>query len=247
MPNKAYGLTYSTWSAQMVSALISRYGAGITIYFSDVSNIVFSCPAISNKVIKVSIIQLVSGNDTYQLLQARYGDAWTSGSTITNPISFMVWNYPSEYSSAQYLFISITLILGDNFILCWGDGSRSQMFLIGKLTNGKYLTMGLLGKSSPLVGVHGYLTDSLIEIEIPTISFAFRDNGKFVIHPLLFSQNGQLLLNSDGSYATIPFLFNVAYTTHTLAPAFYVSPSKYFYNITGIQQLYTSLFCELTP
>lgn len=237
MANTYYSISISDAIVQLKTALISKYGAGVTVHFQDTTNLVLSCSAISNKVLKFTYI-------TSRLL-AYYGDAWTSGATITNPIQW------GGYNSSTTTYIN--LILGDNtLIISFNQGTTINcgLFLIGKLTNDKYAVLGMFGTST-----FAYLTNCLgrnitdtIDFHPVTFSGPFASSsGKLYKQPVILQRSdGKVEINGDGSIASFRDVFNCSHalpnTTDMVGTNFLITPAS-MYMVNG-KMLYTSLLAE---
>lgn len=118
------GTSYTDVASDLATALLNYYGAGVTIHYNANGYVIFSCPAISDKVIKFFGSNLVWD----------YGTAYVSGSTISNPVLF----------AAQAAYANTDLVLGDNFLLCtgWQMNDNTQVVLIGKMQSGDHVAMG---------------------------------------------------------------------------------------------------------
>lgn len=110
MVNTRYPITITSGTAfitDIKNALVAYYGDGVTIHYQSSSNLVFSCPQISSKVIRIDAFTSNSA------VTMHYGDSWTSGTTIVNQVTFS-----GNYSWGDNPNISSTeIVLGDNFFL----------------------------------------------------------------------------------------------------------------------------------
>jgi hypothetical protein len=242
----------ATFIDSIESALISKYGAGITIHYKDANNIIFSCPGVLDKVIRIfrNYVIYSAGSKEIDKLMCYYGDAWTSGTTITNAKQFSGDALSDGYYYGMSLITTADLVLGDDFIYISINSPVPQMAIMGKLTNGKFITIGFTSRTvvsganppAPNVNSHGYMTDGTVgEVELVVMSNVCNDNGKFVIMPLLFTLAGALILNADGTYATITGMYNAARKARAFALTFYCSGNNY-YSATSNLQLTTSIF-----
>ena len=135
MANSYYSLSITAPMADLKAALINKYGSGgITVYYETASYLIVSVPAISDKVLKFAQTRMA----------LYYGDAWSSGSTITNAVLF------SGYDSSGTNATELHLVLGDNLLLlCTLESSLvSRTNIIGKMTNNKYVCIGMIGNSN---------------------------------------------------------------------------------------------------
>jgi len=187
--NKKYTLSASTKANNLVSALQDYYGAGVTICYSTSTVVVFFCGAISDKYIKI---------DFQSNCYGYYGDAWTSGATITNSVNFA---YAYNISSSSY---SAYAILCPNSIMIKVNGSSySFVFIIGHLSNGKHLAMCLSSYTSISYN-QSWLTNGT-RVWIATMNGRFKStSGMVVTLPIyMFDGKGVLLTNDDGTPAYI--------------------------------------------
>lgn len=203
MANKGYIISISTNALSDIgNALIDKYGVGVTIYYQTTAYLIFGCPAISNKVIR---IYYVSGKFTFN-----YGDAWTSTTTITNARSLQ--------GNADGICTQIQLVLGDTFFLLNAlAGSYTCFVIIGKLTNNNYIAIGLTSFTN--VNSYGLCfgknTSNDTDIMIVTLDKDFTGvDGKLYRQNLIIKKlNGGVEINADGSLATIDGLFSISAVT----------------------------------
>lgn len=223
------------------TALSTKYGANYTEYYMTTQYLVFSCTSIlQSKVIKLSY--------STSKFQFYYGDAWTSGSTITNQVLFSGDNNSSFATSA------IHMILGDSYIMFNNLASniRSQLVIIGTLTNGNEIALGYCGYSGSPYG------DDQFGINITTgdsLSIAgILDNmqtpdGKMFKFPITLCTTGSrfTLMTESGELATLPGLYICSFTTSNtqiiVTSSAFFSTSK-MYHTTGAAELNTCLFAE---
>ncbi|PKP53809.1 MAG: hypothetical protein CVT92_02435 [Bacteroidetes bacterium HGW-Bacteroidetes-1] len=111
----------------IANAIADYYGAGnYTIHYTDATNVIFSVPAIFDKVMRIQLTDLNSW------IYAYYGNAWTSGTTITNQVLFSNGNLNAIINSNSYL------ILGDTFFQLFTGSNPFGTILYGKLTNNTF-------------------------------------------------------------------------------------------------------------
>ena len=119
---------YDQCQADIATALTNKYSEGVTIHYKTINDLIFSCDAISSKVIRIR----VAGRSS--TISAYYGDAWTSGTTITNAVTFLTT------VSSLGVPASMNMVLGTSFILLncltTNEGTRSELIIVGKATNG---------------------------------------------------------------------------------------------------------------
>lgn len=236
------------FGSDLANALTTKYGAGVTIHYSDDNQVIFSCPMVSNKVVRIFKEQLYYASNEYMdRLNCSYGDSYTSGTTMTSPVTFC-GNTRSGSSIDAIAYIDYAdVVLGDQFILICFPTARSQMCLIGKATNGMFFCIGWnaeAGSSSaralPTDGTKG-------EIEFPVQGFPYYDSGNYIIAPVILTISGKVLKNVDDSFATIPGLYNVAHNLRVSTSAVYIAPPVWYNNANSYSasQFPTCLFMPL--
>lgn len=219
MTTKYYQCEY-TGAKEFAIGLPEVFGEQATIYFQDYSYCVFSCPPITNKVIRTGF------NDNYP---SQMGDEYASGSKIKTNI-VKIGAGPGSH-----------MVISDNFALVQGAGAVT--FLLGKLTNGEYV----------IGGTSGFWNSSTMEsIHFLTFAKPFKNpNGKIFMQPIHFIKNtGEIITNPDGSFATIPGLYNVS---HPSVPGFVVNENYIMSATTGTiggiamaNSLHTPLYVPLS-
>jgi hypothetical protein len=224
-----------TCFAGLKTALQSKYGSvNVTVHYETTGALIFSCAAISNKVIK-----LIKATTTAGTVAAYYGDAWTSGTTITNQVSILA--APSN----SYLS-TIDLVLGDNFMLivCVStNASYNHMIIFGKLTNDSFVALGYGSNATGSPGVC-YLTTG-VTVEMIPFQRGFNDaSSKLYKQPVMFvASTGILLVNGDGTAASFSGLYNVSQMLGTggrlVGSNSFITPSTY-----TVPSLNTSLLAE---
>lgn len=239
----ALGNSSSVIREQIASALQDYYGAGVTIHNSTSSNIIFSCSAISDKVVKVSF--------DYTSLWY-YGDSYVSGTTISNQVEFARMGN-SAPTQAE-------LVLADKFmlLLTWHSGSGYALTLVGEMTNGDFCVAGFIqyNSSSYYNATHTYNTTQDRELKALIWNTGFKDaNGKLYKQPLMFAAiNGSLELNGSNP-ATIAGVYNVSGPRNpgqaTVGPDYLITPTDFYsrmYSLIGsvFRDLYTPLYVEFS-
>jgi|GEM_PF-7030537 len=237
MANTYYSVNTSTPIADVSAALTDKYGAGVTIHYETANYLVFTCAAITNKVIK---LYYYSGS----WFGFFYGDAWTSGTTITNQVQF--GGYGSGTATA------IHLVLGTSFFfLCYlmSNTPYSGVVIIGELTNGNHVAVGLMGDAT-YAGYYCKARDTVtgIDLRLITISHTLCDTtNKLYKQPVILATAAGVAEMNGNSFATISGLYNISYRTsnNTLikGPNSLMSPSLLFAN-DSVQLLQTCLFAE---
>lgn len=256
MANKLYLITRNDFGYLLEKALLNTYGEGVEIHYFNNDEVIFTCPQVCDKVLRIWKQQIYyDGDEYFDRLYASYSDSWTTGTTMVNEVQFSGNSRSGSVVDAYGYISEAAVVLGESFILVSFECSRDQMALVGKLTNGQYLCLGLNRESGYSDKVHGFLTDGTAgEVLIPTITEPFRDGEKLVLLPVTFLLDGMSIIrNQDDSFATIVGLYNLPISyysysyqgwTHSYSIDFFISQSRYFYTNKGVRMLDTPLFCE---
>ena len=199
MSNTYYTINPTTGTVGEISAAMqAKYGAGITIHYEDATNIIFSCPAVSDKVIKIT-----TPSTSWRVY---YGTAWTSGIIITDSV---IWSALPGSSSAN----AIDLVLGDNtiFILVKTSANYGTLVaLFGKLTNDNYAVLSTIYYSNTNCFCFNTTTGAALAPRGFSNPFA-SSSGKLFTQPiLLISSSGIIEQNTDGSIASFIDVKNVS-------------------------------------
>ncbi len=216
--------TSTTTITELSAALQTKYSTGVTIHFQDATNVIFSCPQVSDKVIRFR--QMTNNN-----LYVYYADSWTSGTTLVNSVMFR--GQDENYAiSAQHL------ICGDSYVLLntiTTSDYTTGIALVGKLTNGNSIAVGLFSYMSISAADH-YSKDLTLgeNISLIGIDVAFTsDSGLLFKRPIYVSRlNVGLETNGDGSIATIPGLYSVSHVPGIFGASksdtYFISGSNYY-------------------
>lgn len=194
---KKYAIDLSYFNDHVVAALTAHYGEGLTIHYHYGQYLIFSLPAACDKVIRI--------NFTGAKLYPAIGDAWTGTSVITNPKELQVNQYATT--------VSMTLVLGSSFILFIGDnGSDPFIVLFGKLTNSECFAICSTVSTHPtyLSWRKSMLTDGNLCGFFPMamgIDATHPDDYLIKIPVMIVNYANKLLINTDGSPATLPGMF----------------------------------------
>lgn len=226
MSNSYHSINLATALADIKSALDAKHS--VTTHVISTTNFIFSCSALSNKVIKLTF--------SSSRIEVYYGDAYTSGTTITNQVQF------SGMSSGTAT--EINLVLGDEtFLLCAYQGTaiRGILIVIGKLSNGKYALGGGVGGSSTSYNGNCRWVNTTDGVGLfPSVfSAAFGSaSGKLYSQPLILARaDGAVELNGDGSLASFQDISNASAapgdSMTVLGTGYLLSPAPVYYN--GIQ------------
>lgn len=239
----ALGNSASVIREQVAAALQDYYGAGVTIHNSASEVIIFSCSAISDKVVKV----IFSNTSLWY-----YGDSYVSGTTISNQVEFarMANVFPTQAE----------LVLADKFmlLLTWHGSTGYALTLVGEMTNGDFCVAGFVqsNTSSYYNATHTYNTTQDRELKAIIWNTGFKDaNGKLYKQPLMFAAiNGSLELNGSNP-ATIAGVYNVSGPRNpgqaTVGPDYLITPTDFYsrmYSLIGsvFRDLYTPLYVEFS-
>lgn len=188
---KVYNLPASGKLAAIVAALREYYGEGITIYGSSSSELVFAIPSISTKVIRIY------GTGQY----LAFGDAWTTGTSITGNVVTAVAHNRAGSGVAG------TLLLHDTGLMYTYTDSYNFQTCLFKLSNGSAIAGGTTSYNytADYQGERWYRLDDLLEII--NIPFTLPSNviyptGGIVTWPMTFmTTSGVAILNVDGTFA----------------------------------------------
>lgn len=227
MANSYYSINLATALADIKSALDAKYT--VTTHYISTTDFVFSCAALSNKVIKLTL-------NSSRLL-AYYGDDYTSGATITNQVQFS-----GIYTGS---ITEIHLVLGgDTFLLCAYQGTtvKGVLIVIGKLSNGDYAAGGAVGSASNSYngGCQWVNTTDGVALFPSAFSAAFGSaSGKLYSQPLILARaDGGVELNGDGSFASFQDISNASASpgdsTTVLGTGYLLSPAPVYHNGTAI-------------
>jgi hypothetical protein len=221
MANSYHSINPATALADIKSALDAKYS--VTTHYIDSEYFIFSCSALSNKVIKLRF--------SSSRLLAYYGDAYTSGTTITNQIQFGGYNNGAA--------TDINLVLGDEtFLLCayQGINVKGILIVIGKLSNGKYALGGAAGGSGYSSDFRWANTTDGVALYPSVFSVAFGSaSGKLYAQPIILSRaDGAVELNGDGSLASFQDISNASAapgdSTMVLGAGYLLSPAPVYHN-----------------
>ena len=221
--------------ADIKNALINYYGAGVTVHTDSTTLLIFSCPAVSDKVIKFT---------GYADLIAYYGDSY-SGGDITNPMVFGGSSTAGATGSAE-------MVCGDTFVILVALGIASlnhRLWIVGQLTNNQYALIGLIGSSTSAynVGAMGYLTASTTQFWLGGLEKDYQVGSKRAISPLvLITPSGAVYSGSD--IVTFKDIYSVSKQMGVAASAkgtgYYITPSGGYTNTTYL--LTNSIMVEVT-
>lgn len=207
---KRYSLTLiqGYFLQEIAAGLVEIHGDDVTIHANTENYLIFSCPNISSKVIKISYISGVP--------KAYYGDEYGGGTVVTNEVGILNGYYQPGPAAP------VDLILGPTFLLLVGTVvSTSIVFttnpdfviLYGKLTNGQSVALTTTTSSSlqEIQYRHGFLLETGLPccmLPIKTQVNATHPEDYLIKIPIMFlDSNSHLLVNSDKTPATIAGVF----------------------------------------
>lgn len=237
MANAYFSIGTTTPIADIKSALQTQYGGGnVTVHYETTAYLIFSCSAIADKVIKM---EWAAG-----YLQSYYGDAWTSGSTITNQVQFAGF-----YTGTTSV---IHLVLGDAFFFLnlLASTINSSIAIIAKMTNNNYVCLGLIGYSGYATYTKGRDTTAGADIFPVTLERGFTSaTSKLYKQPLiLVKTSGLVEEETDGDIAAIPGLYTASYSTGSVSTlikaANYLLSTCNMFLSDGVTYLRTCIFAE---
>lgn len=154
------------------TALQAYYGAGITIHSSSSTLLIFSCAAVSDKVIKLTH----SSSDLF----AFYGDAY-SAPDITNSVTWGGSNTAGTTSKIHLVLCPNTIVINPLVIT-----QNMKLFIIGKLTNDAFAVAGMNGSTNYRADFFAKLTASNTNIRLFDLSLDVKsDTGKIFKRPLI--------------------------------------------------------------
>lgn len=228
---------YSTISSMtdIKNSLIDYYGAGVTIHTETTALLIFSCSAISDKVIKIT---------GFADLIAYYGDSYNGAGDIINPIAFGGTTTTGATSAAE-------MVCGESFIILtvFATITFHKLWVIGQLTDNQFAVIGIVGSatSSYNIGAVGYLTASATQFYLVGLIGDYQIGSKRAISQLV------ILTPSGGLYSidniiTFKDLYSVSRQMGVAASAkgtgHYLTPSGGYTNTTYI--LTNSIMVEVT-
>lgn len=247
-----YSLSVSTYLALFtdLAAALNAKGLITSILYQDNTNgyFIFSTP-LSTKVFK---LYLGSSGQMGRYTTFSYGDAWTSGTTITNEVTLL------NYAGAAGLVNSITAIhvVADTtyyaMVLCRGAYTSNDITYVGALDNGDVIAFGY-ETIATTVGLCRNITDGadMTPIGLSAISAAKDGSGNFLSMPLMWVKtDGTMEFNGSSPAKTLGLKIATINSTGNLgtgvivAATYLVTQSVWFR--TAGQCLFTGLLMEYT-
>lgn len=240
MSNSYHFINMGTKIIDIKTALEDKYGAGVTIHHETLDYLIFSCGAISDKVISIYFQS--------DRLRLYYGTGYNGTTTLLN--QQLVHGYTGYHQGTSTL---ISLIVGDSFIMFSYNGGTNLnncICVAGKLSNGKSVILSYVGATSPYVGSFKTMniTDG-VDGFIVSFPYPFASaSGKLYKQPIIFQRlDGKAEQNIDGSIASINGLYNISHqlnNTSDLVGLNYIFTASNLNTGSTSKILYTSLFAE---
>ena len=185
-------------------ALLDKYGANnLTFHYENTQNLIFTCPQINEKVIRVYCESVLK-------IRFYYGDDYSSGTTLTNSESFF-YNYNSG--------TDIHLVLGDAFILINRNASDSNYYSLGviaKTKAGVSICFGAINGTNTSYTSNVLTRDVTNDKPVTFLSYAknmYSSENIPYITPLylIYMDTNVPLKQSDGTFDTIEGLYMSCY------------------------------------
>lgn len=178
------------------NALVDYYGANVTIHSDSTTQIIFSCPQVSDKVIKLT---------GFSDIRAWFGDAFV-GTDITNSVEFGGSTTTGTTSIAH-------IVCGDSFIIInvLASTLNSRVLIFSQLTNNDFAVLGMIGatSSSYRTSLKSYLTQSNTEFHLASIARDFNLGAKALLFkPLLITSLGALY--DENGYISFKEIYTVS-------------------------------------
>ena len=228
-----YSLSPSTFADDFRAALEDYYGAGVTIESASGNTIVFTCPAICDKVLKF---------EKYNAgFRAYFGDDSSKMTQFT-------------HSNSGNNNIGFHLVLSEAFLLLESSvvGATATSAVVGRLTNGRYLVTS--GTTSDTMayneGNKSYFTDDTVSKAICIIS-PYQNNikhgDKMCLWPAFVACDGEIETDVDTTFASIPGLFVtfVQSEESTVGSNFYLSKGALYSEPSSYRCCNTRKYVEL--
>lgn len=159
---------------------------GVDVKESSSTLLIFGCSAISDKLIKITGMSDLFGY---------YGDVYSGSGVITNQICFTALTAYGSTTAAHMVCADNTMLINN---LVDSTSVDSKLMVIGKLTNGAYAVLGLIGDSNYVTGALGYLTADQTTFRLSGLESAFNVGAKRLKMPFaLITSAGALNTGSD--------------------------------------------------
>lgn len=216
-----------TWLNDIAGALSDFYGGNLTVHNITAAVLIFNCPLICNKDIRIieseiSVGNYVSGTDLQNKQIVNTINGGRDGTVIVCSNKFLVL---SRYRD--------------------GDEAHKMLSIFAKLSNDNFVAMGYIRSTNRVGYGRNLSTDESVALSV--FNEPFHKNNKLFIQPLIIqNQVSGVELNNDGSLAYIDGLYNISYSQYGQMPVFddlYIFPYNHF--LIGKQSMGTSLMCYL--
>lgn len=247
---KYYELTLASWHTDLEAALKNYYGDGAVVHKSASDGVVFSCPQISDKYMRIRLYQSHASYSQYTLHLYVAASLSTDG-TLASAVTVGALtnnNYENNHKGGLHL------VLADKFLLmqcCATNTTYAHTILVAQCTNGRYMfIVGTSGAANTYSMYSDTLTATPIRFVSMSTSTAFKSAGKLVMLPSYFANDTEMELNVDGSFAYIEGLYCPAkyVTTEPLVGGnYYIAFAPIRGNATHGVYAANSLYVELEP
>jgi hypothetical protein len=232
------GSSGSAAAAAFADALVTKYGTGATVHYESTADLVFSCAAVCDHVLRVNFGVNVG-------MQVWFGDSWTSGTTMVNPLLF---------TEENGTVLARHAILGDAFILLTAVTNLLTITaVIGELSDGQFLAMGLSSSltSTYYTSTKIYVTTNEQQVYPIGMEKASKTSaGKLIRKPLHFvdATTGKYVENLDGTPVyLVGDVWNISWSAGFLVGQNFLMTPSVNYCWDGTISLRTSMFAEFTP
>lgn len=225
--------TLADWLTSLRDALTDKYGDGVSIDKFSTSEIVFTCPAISEKSIRMTSQYFYYGT--------------VSGTTFTSQKTFG-YDHNSNFFTLRYL------VLGDTFLLLTGATSVGDATCLIAKTQGEIsiCCYGVNNSTNTNRYANCLFYDATNDKNIGFVDFAprscFSDTGiPYKANVILYypdEKGDQLLRKSDDSPDTIDGIYNTTRFGGALLVNGGLFSSTNLYVVGGAIMLYSSLLAE---
>lgn len=231
----------STDTVESVKNALNDKGLITQVFYQSSNDLIFSSP-ICPKVIRLYF--LPSGSNIY--FRAYYGDAWTSGTNMTNSVQFLV----ADTSNDNAFTIAFLVADIDYFAILWCTGTTAAYGLcyVGALSNGKALAFGFSNNNSA-TNIAINLTDMVRLNPIVLSTKGFKDsNGNIFAMPLMWaSDTGYIERDGIDIAETVGIkmssLTSTSNTGYIETSTYILTPSLFYCDLLPI---YTAMLLEFT-
>lgn len=240
MATSKYTVDPSNVIPSLVNALNAK-GLISSIKYQSSTHLIFSTP------LTTKIIKFWWNNDSNTEIYLYYGDEWTSGTAITNEVTFL----KSYHGTGGYL-TGIDVFADSNFFLIvWHTSNMSQYAVgyVGSLNNGDKLVFGLTAYDSGTFSKAMNLTDNiqLYPVGLQTVTGIRDAGGNLMSIPLMWTDTiGALEMNGENPAETVGIRISSVISTGSTSVYsgnnYFLTPSKLY--MSGLLSLTTALLIE---